>query len=130
LLVRTPAPRSTFPLKLMAISFRSERFMFLNVTEKVYKRNMKKFDGDSYVYDYQTKEIYTPIVIDSDYSPELSVEINNTRGNFPKNTGVSYISSRKLMQYYREGNLQGRVREMASRLTRDDIYILVLYHFN
>lgn len=130
LLVRTPAPRSTFPLKLMTVSFRSERFLFLDVTEKVYMRDRTKFDTDSYVYDYQTKEIYDPVMLDSDFIPELSVEIDNTHGNFPKNTGASYISSRKLLQYYREGNLQGRVREVASRLTRDDIYVLVLYHFD
>lgn len=130
LLVRTPAPRSTFPLKLMAVSFRSERFLFLDVVDKVYKRDTKNNDGNTYVYDYQTKEVYVPVVVDSEFTPELPVDISNNRENYPKNTGVSYLPSRKLMQYYREGNLQGQAREAASRLKRDDIYVLVLHHFN
>lgn len=130
LLVRTPAPRSTFPLKLMAVSFRSERFLFLNVVEKVYKRKTRNNDEDTYVYDYHTKEVYVPIVVDNEFSPELPVEINDNRENCPKNTGVSYLPSRKLMQYYREGNLHGEAHEAASRLKRDDINVLVLYHFD
>lgn len=130
LLVRTPAPRSTFPLKLMAVSFRSERFLFLDVVDKVYKRDTKNNDGNTYVYDYQTKEVYVPVVVDSEFTPELPVDISNNRKNYPKNTGISYLPSRKLLQYYREGNLQGQACEAASRIKRDDIYVLVLHHFN
>lgn len=130
LLVRTPATRSTFPLKLMAVSLRTERFLFLGAIEKVYKRNIHKLDGDSYVYDYQTKEFFSPELVDSDFTPELPVGIENARGSFPKNVGASYIHARKLKQYYREGKLKGQAKEAASGLTRDDIYVLVLYHFN
>ena len=63
LLVRTPAPRSTFPLKLMSVSACSRRFLFLDVIEKVYRRNIKKLDGDSFVYDYREKEIFTPVLV-------------------------------------------------------------------
>lgn len=58
------------------------------------------------------------------------MKCRNNRENYPKNTGISYLPSRKLLQYYREGNLQGQAREAASRLKRDDIYVLVLHHFN
>ncbi|KAA2318405.1 6-bladed beta-propeller, partial [Bacteroides caccae] len=74
LLVRTPAPRSTFPLKLMSVSACSRRFLFLDVIEKVYRRNIKKLDGDSFVYDYREKEIFTPVLVNSDFIPELPVE--------------------------------------------------------
>ena len=130
LLVRTPAPRSTFPLKLMSVSACSRRFLFLDVIEKVYRRNIKKLDGDSFVYDYREKEIFTPVLVNSDFIPELPVEIDNMNGSFPKYAGASSIHSREFMQYYRKGNLQGRACEAASCLTRDDIYVLVLYHFN
>lgn len=130
LLVRTPAPRSTFPLKLMSVSACSRRFLFLDVIEKVYRRNIKKLDGDSFVYDYREKEIFTPVLVNSDFIPELPVEIDNMNGSFPKYAGASSIHSREFMQYYRKGNLQGRAYEAASCLTRDDIYVLVLYHFN
>ena len=130
LLVRTPAPRSTFPLKLMSVSACSRRFLFLDVIEKVYRRNIKKLDGDSFVYDYREKEIFTPVLVNSDFIPELPVEIDNMNGSFPKYAGASSIHSREFMQYYRRGNLQGRACEAASCLTRDDIYVLVLYHFN
>jgi hypothetical protein len=130
LLVRTPAPRSTFPLKLMSVSACSRRFLFLDVIEKVYRRNIKKLDGDSFVYDYREKEIFTPVLVNSDFIPELPVEIDNMNGSFPKYAGASSIHFREFMQYYRKGNLQGRACEAASCLTRDDIYVLVLYHFN
>ena len=100
------------------------------VIEKVYRRNIKKLDGDSFVYDYREKEIFTPVLVNSDFIPELPVEIDNMNGSFPKYAGASSIHSREFMQYYRKGNLQGRACEAASCLTRDDIYVLVLYHFN
>ena len=87
-------------------------------------------DGDSFVYDYREKEIFTPVLVNSDFIPELPVEIDNMNGSFPKYAGASSIHSREFMQYYRKGNLQGRACEAASCLTRDDIYVLVLYHFN
>jgi hypothetical protein len=95
LLVRTPAPRSTFPLKLMSVSACSRRFLFLDVIEKVYRRNIKKLDGDSFVYDYREKEIFTPVLVNSDFIPELPVEIDNMNGSFPKYAGASSIHSRE-----------------------------------
>ncbi len=129
LLVRTPAPPFYFSFEVnVSFSFCSRRFLFLDVIEKVYRRNIKKLDGDSFVYDYREKEIFTPVLVNSDFIPELPVEIDNMNGSFPKYAGASSIHSREFMQYYRKGNLQGRACEAASCLTRDDIYVLVLYH--
>ena len=95
----------------MSVSACSRRFLFLDVIEKVYRRNIKKLDGDSFVYDYREKEIFTPVLVNSDFIPELPVEIDNMNGSFPKYAGASSIHSREFMQYYRKGNLQGRACE-------------------
>lgn len=129
LLRRTPAVRSTFPLKLIGVIMKTDRYMLMNIVEKVYVPNEKKIKVKSLLYDFKTQEIVVPKLINKEFTPLRPVYLENLKGNFPKNTCVAAIHSKKLFQLYESGRLSGKAKEVASRLGRDDTLVLILHRF-
>lgn len=129
LLRRTPAVRSTFPLTLIGVSIKTDRFIFMDIIEKVYIPNEKGVKNKSLLFDLKTQEVSVPILINKEFTPPFPVNVGNSNGNFPKNTCISAIHSKKLLELYKSGRLSGKAKEVASRLRMDDTLVLILYHF-
>lgn len=56
---------------------------------------------------YREKEIFTPVLVNSDFIPELPVEIDNMNGSFPKYAGASSIHSREFYAVLSERKFTG-----------------------
>ena len=122
LILRTPSIQSMEP----------EIFLFPNlVTEQYYfMENIKienGFQKTDLIYDRQDKKIYKYTLKNLDFSSNLQVDMKPQRIDFSQDVDFwQTIEAIDLFEEYKEGKLNGRLKEIASELKEEDNPVIML----
>lgn len=133
-LVQNPSVHSTTPpLVVFPIGFNDYFFEFdaapLSVSEKNsgVPRNAKTLVWNRLANQLERWELYNSDDISSDNSILIPV---NTFGGTMKNCGVITYSAEKLICCYKNNELKGRLKEIASKLQEEDNRVIVYVKYN
>lgn len=130
LLVKTLSVGTMDPCWIPYVTLKSKRYTFISAYERpngipqtgiVFTRDL--------VYDHNTGEIYKYSFVNNDYADHLEISIKTLTGELPKNYGMNSLSAFRLVKAYKEGKLQGKLKEVASRLDEEDNPVLMLVKF-
>lgn len=126
LFVKYPAGMwKLLPQKLFCIGLNSDRYTFFEFMEKKYPDGGYK----RFVYDRQSGEFYQYQFINQDCLEGNLLFLSQAFGNLPLGYTHKKLSASLLLQNYEAGKLTGKLAEIASRLTEDDNYVLMLVKF-
>lgn len=108
----------------------TDRFIFLTKVS-VNENDVKNmFPTTDWVYDKSTGSISEYKIVNEDYpSKEFTLTSHNVNCDMPFGYGISRYRAYKLVEAYKEGELHGRLKEIAATLQEEDNDVLVLYKF-
>lgn len=121
IMVKKTSTHKMSPPMMVGVDLFTDRYIFINACEKHFDKNQKCLDV---VYDKQSGNFYR---IDS----KFYTIILPLKGlvDLPRNTGISIMDNEYLLQDYKEGKLQGELKDIVSKLKEDDNPILMLIKF-
>lgn len=119
--VRTPSIQSMNPEFYLMPSLLTEQYYFM----RVIKKEFPDFPSTYIMYDKQENTLFRYKVYNSDYTNEKEAFLLNKplKGDIPS---WQYLEAWELVQDYKNGNLQGRLREIASTLDEEDNPVIML----
>lgn len=122
IIIKKPSTHRMDPPTMLAVDLFTDRYIFI----LAYK---KRFDGDRMsgiyiVYDKQVDEFYQ---LRSNLP--ISIPMKENYISLPHNTGITSKRAEYLLQDYNDGKLEGKLKEIASKLKEDDNPVLILIKF-
>lgn len=125
IMIKNPSAHKMVRPMMVAIDLFTDRYVFINAIEKEYKEIPKSI----YIaYDRQLDDFYQPNLLNKEDNSPFAIPL---KGNIPlpHNTGIDYIRANRLVKKYKSGKLQGRLKQIASKLKEDDNPVLILIKF-
>lgn len=120
-MVKEPSTHKMVPPMMVGVDLFTDRYVLINACDKNFDEKPKSINM---AYDKQSNSFNR---IDS----KDHIIILPLKGNvdLPRNTGISIIYNEYLLEDYKDGKLQGELKEIASRIKEDDNPILMLIKF-
>lgn len=122
-LVKVP---STDPERMITIGTETSRYCFLQTIDKTFNpQTGRGFPLRELVYDKQTDEIFSSVVLNADFASRQQVDMIR----FAQNRTVSCVQTleaQKLMDALEKGELKGRLKKIASTLTEDSNPVMAI----
>jgi len=126
LIVRTPPVQSMNPEVFLFLSVLSDRYYFMEAVKKEFDfKTSEGFPATDLMYDKQEKAIYEYAVFNNDYSDKTAVNMKS----IPVNEEIASWQSlevHQLIEDYENGNLKGRLKEIAAKLHEDSNPVIML----
>lgn len=120
-MVKEPSTHKMIPPMMVGVDLFTDRYILIEACEKKFAEILNSI---VMVYDKQSDNFYR---IDSKdhtiYSPIKG------KVDLPRNTGISIIYNKYLLEDYKDGKLQGELKEIASKIKEDDNPVLMLIKF-
>ena len=125
-LVRTPAIQSMNPGVFFMLCFFTDRYYFFNTVTNVYDWNKREgFPETNIMYDNQGKNFFEYTVYNGDYSTKKEIHMNRFRG-YHENQYWQSFEAYQLVEDYKKGILNGKLKEIATNLDEDDNRVIML----
>lgn len=120
LIVRTPPVHTMIPETFLLPILLTDRYYFMEAITKE-----KEFPSSSLVYDKQENTLFRYKVYNSDYTNKKEAFLLNKplKGDIPS---WQYLEAWELVQDYKNGNLQGHLREIAATLDEEENPVIML----
>jgi hypothetical protein len=126
LIVRTPSVLSMTPEVFLFPSIITDRYYFMEIVKREYDfASQQGFPSISLMYDKKEKAIFKYKVFNDDYSIKRQV--------FMKTRPVSHevatwqnLTADHLVEFYKNGHLKGRLKEIAATLDEDSNPVIML----
>ena len=129
LLVRTPSIQSMDPKVLLYLGIITDRYLFMK-TEMNQTGSGNRVAGvvtkDHLVYDKQEKTVYESIVYNGDFSNEITVDMSMQSIIANEIVCMQKIEAFELVEAYRKGQLNGKLKEIAVKLDEEDNPVIML----
>lgn len=117
------------PPKVACVRLKTGRYIFVDFFEqKAFQEGVPE-NYRKLVYDQQTGEIFTYRLINQDYQPGKAEKLGQFFCDLPLGYVRGKLSPTQLLQDYEAGKLQGKLKEVASRLNEEDNTVLMLVKF-
>jgi hypothetical protein len=124
-IIRTPPIQSMNPEVFLFMSMLTDRYYFMEAVKKEFDfKASTGFPGTNLIYDKQEKSIFEYTVFNDDYS-EIAVNMRSTPVNNEIATWQS-LEAHKLVEAYENGQLKGRLKEIAATLDEDSNPVIML----
>jgi hypothetical protein len=125
-IVRTPSIHSMNPEVFLFLSTISDRYYFMETVKKEYNDATRpRFPSSDIMYDRQEKAIYQYTVYNDDYVDKIPVNIKSR----PLNAEIVFwqrLEAYQLVEAYENGQLKGRLKEIAAELDEEDNPVIML----
>ena len=122
-LVKIP---STNPERLMTIGTVTPRYCFLQTIDKTFNpKTGRGFPSHDLVIDRQTNDIFSSVVLNTDFSSKQQVDMIRLAQN-GKVSCVQALQAHKLIEAYEKDELKGKLKEIASTLNEDSNPVLMI----
>lgn len=132
-MIKDPSVEDRNPSLLVWMTLKTNRYTFLQSSEKVFASGKGQFSSPMFtLYDHETGESFYSadnFFTNSDYLIEKSVRLQHKFDELPENYAKALLSPLELLEAYRAGHLQGRLKEIASHLREEDNPVLMLVKF-
>lgn len=132
-IVRTPPIQSMNPEIYLYPGVLTDRYYFLQTIKMEF--DMEKgtgYEATDLVYDQAENTIYNYVVYNSDFTDERKVKLVWGYPCIPvfiNNNGIAYITrleNQELMEAYEDGKLQGKLKEIAAKLTEESNPVIMI----
>jgi hypothetical protein len=125
-IARTPSIQSMSPEVFLFPSIITDRYCFMEIVKKEYDFGTQQgFPGISLMYDRKEKAIFKYTVYNNDYSNKRQVSMD-TRPVSGEIATWQNLNADHLVEYYRNGKLKGRLKEIAATLAEEDNPVIML----
>ncbi|GHT10475.1 hypothetical protein FACS189426_10740 [Bacteroidia bacterium] len=126
-IVRTPSIQSMDPGVFLMLSFFSDRYYFMETVKNVYDWNTREgFPSTYFMYDRQEKAFFGYTVYNGDYSTPKEFHISVTRSVNHEIESWYPLQSYQLVESYRNGELKGKLKDIAAKLDEDSNPVIML----
>ena len=126
-IVRTPSINSMNPEVFLILRLLSDRYYFMETIKNIYDWNTKDgFSKTFMMYDKQEKAICNYTVYNGDFSTKKEMYMSMTR---PVNQEIESwypLESFKLVEAYKNGELKGKLKEIAATLDEESNPVIML----
>lgn len=124
--VRTPSVHAMNPEVFLFTSLFTDKYYFMEAVRKEYDFTQKKgFPSTNLVYDTNDQRIYTYKVYNADFTTQDEVNLKSR----PLSGDIlswQTLEAYKLIEAYENGELKGRLKEIASTLKEDSNPVIML----
>ena len=132
-----------FPL-ITSVDFKTNRYWCWNITEKkmnarifnssIPNRKFEKMKSRQILLDRKENAFYDINIINTDYLYPADLKKQSFRvatygASLPANCAMEILSAEDLVELYNENRLQGKLKDVASKLKEDDNPIVMLVKF-
>lgn len=125
-MIKRPSAHKETPPIMVSVYLFTDRYIFINTFEKEFEQTP---GGDYIVYDRKEKAFYRPNLLKNTADGmSLAIPLKG-RTSLPRNMGIFSASAECLVERYNAGKLQGKLKEIASKLQEDDNPVLMLVKF-
>lgn len=126
-LARTPSIQSMDPEVFLFPSIITDRYCFMETVKKEYNFDTQEgLPSTDLVYDKQEKAIFRYTVYNDDYSTKKSAYMFTKLAN-NEIAGLQTIQAHKLVQAYEDGELKGKLKEIAAELDEEANPVIMLF---
>ena len=126
-IVRTPPVQSMNPEVFLFLSLITDRYYFMETIKKEFNfKTQKGFPTTDLLYDKQEKNLFKYTVYNDDYSNKEKVYMNYK----PINSEIlnwQPLQADRLVEAYGQGELKGRLKEIAAQLNEESNPVLMLF---
>ncbi|MCL3781282.1 6-bladed beta-propeller [Prolixibacteraceae bacterium JC049] len=125
-IIASPSIQTMNPQIFLYPSVVTDRYCFMKTVKKQFDLQKRKgFPTNSLAYDNQEKTVFQYKVINGNYTTKKSV---NMKWGYANNeiATCSSLSALSLIEANKEGQLKGRLKEIASRLNEESNSVLML----
>ncbi|GHT60073.1 hypothetical protein AGMMS50239_08230 [Bacteroidia bacterium] len=131
-IARTPAIQSMNKPVFLLFGAETVRYLFMSTV--VFKFDFESFTGfpeTPLIYDKKEEQTYQCVLYNDDYPSKKQAGIENSTNfiNTANATAVVLFQAYELIEAYKQGNLNGQLKEIASKLTEDDNPVLMVAKF-
>jgi flagellar assembly factor FliW len=131
-IARTPTIQSMEKPIFLLLNTITNRYLFMDmVVREADFENLTAFPRTPIVYDKEEKQVYQCVLVNDDY-PNLKQGGIDENRNFKSRenaTTVIMFQVYELIEAYQKGELKGKLKEVASKLTDDDNPVLMVAKF-
>jgi hypothetical protein len=114
------------PEAFLTMGVLTERYYFMTIIKKTFDfEKGRGFPSSDLMYDKEEKALFTPIVINADYTERKEVDMTSR----PLNEAVStyqFLEAAQLVAAYENGELKGQLKDIAANLDAEDNPVILL----
>lgn len=125
IMIKKPSAHKMASPILVGVNLFTDRYIFIDAIEKKTDESSKQF---SMIYDKQSNVFYQLNLLNRDNSNKRFIRMGNNIA-LPHNTGINFMNAEYLLLDYKAGKLQGKLKQIASKLKEDDNPVLMLVKF-
>lgn len=117
---------SSNPERLMTIGTVTSRYCFFQTIDKTFNpKTGRGFPFRELVYDKETNEVFTSVVLNADFTSKQQVDMIRLAQN-GKIACIQALQAHKLIEANEQGELKGKLKEIASKLNEDSNPVIML----
>ena len=135
LIVRTPSIQSIQPTVFLFPWILTDRYYFMETVKKDFDPVTKQMPSTDLVYDRQRDALFEYKVYNNDYAEKKLISFsssNTTISPRPLNDEIAswqVLEAYQLVEDYEKGKLKGRLKEIVSKLDKEDNPVLMLIKY-
>ena len=135
LIVRTPSIQSIQPTVFLFPWILTDRYYFMETVKKDFDPVTKQMPSTDLVYDRQRDALFEYKVYNNDYAEKQLISFsssNTTISPRPLNDEIAswqVLEAYQLVEDYEKGKLKGRLKEIVSKLDKEDNPVLMLIKY-
>lgn len=130
LFVRTPKSAATDPRLMLSCTMKLGNYIFMSsIAKKIYEG--PGIQSKDFIYDLSTGALYNGLmrIRNVDSSSRFALMGGNRNVQLPANCILFNYRADRLLKDYKEGKLDGKLKEIVSKLSEDDNPVLMLATF-
>ncbi len=117
---------SSNPERLMTIGTVTSRYCFFQTIDKTFNpKTGRGFPFRELVYDKEINEVFTSVVLNADFTSKQQVDMIRLAQN-GKIACIQALQAHKLIEANEQGELKGKLKEIASKLNEDSNPVIML----
>lgn len=126
-LVRTPPIQAMDPGVFLLLRLLSDRYIFMETIKNVYNWSTNDgFPKTFFMYDKQEKAFMEYTVYNGDYTTKEEIYMNRLRPVNHEIESWQSIDASKLIEFYEQGKLKGKLKDIAAGLEEDSNPVIML----
>lgn len=128
ILARTPSIHSMEIQKFLYLIAETKQYYFLQTLKKEFNlEKMKGFEAQNLIYDKREKAVFTPIILNDDYSDKREVSIEIHEIQVDRNVfAFQSIEACNLIEANKEGILKSRLKSLVSNLDEQSNPVIMI----
>ncbi|MDR1154043.1 MAG: 6-bladed beta-propeller [Bacteroidales bacterium] len=125
-IVRTPSIQSMSPEIFLFLTVLTDRYYFMEALKKGNPTTRQGFPKTYFMYDRQEKAFFGYTVYNGDYSTKKEIYMNALRPVNHEIESWQRLNAEDLVESYRKGELNGRLKEIAATLDEESNPVIML----